>query len=770
MAFDALSRAVAGLLAIGCLSAAVGTACTHKAHQGGGAVSASARSAAASVPAAPGPDGSPDATAPNDERSADGTWALSWVDAVRLGHWERALQQLDGLDPKQRERAEIRYVHARVALALGRNVAAVQDLGGLEVVLPLLARDIALYRAEAQIQAGPSEDAARLLASQTDATALMHAAIAWEKAGRAKEAREAIDRAIAASQRGSDDVAVEAHAIRARIAEAAGDRVLAASDLRFVATRGPGRDEAGDIGEAIARLDPRRALSSSERVDRARRMAHDGDSQAAIQELDRAAHNSAAPLSQAELVFAKAMSLYLDRGHYAQAAEAFEQAAGLDSAMGAEATYRAAKAWARAEMNARAQAGYEQVKRRYPTSRWAERAAYQIARLGMLEAKWGQAALGYASYRARYPRGEDIQAARYEHAVSLLLAGQHAKARKALGALAGKDPDRLSAGALRHLQSIAAQLAGDTQSAMEGWSSLVREQPLSWPALVAGARLRAAGQPAALPIVPASGASLQPLNISLPEPARMLASLGLEHDAEQYLREHETHLAAEFGNRSGEATCLLYSSLGRAHRRYQVALHAVPGALLHSAPSSSSRWAWECSLPQAYPSVVRMLEQRESLPPGLIHAVMRQESGFNPEARSPAGAVGLMQLLPSTARKIADEFGVPYVPEQLFSPWFNLDLAARYLKKLLSSFGGEVPLAVAAYNAGPKAVAHWLQACGDLPLDLWVARIPYAETRGYVQRVMGNYARYSYLRGAEQAVTLVKLELPKGIELGADAY
>jgi soluble lytic murein transglycosylase len=81
-----------------------------------------------------------------------------------------------------------------------------------------------------------------------------------------------------------------------------------------------------------------------------------------------------------------------------------------------------------------------------------------------------------------------------------------------------------------------------------------------------------------------------------------------------------------------------------------------------------------------------------------------------------------------------------------------------------------VPLALAAYNAGPQAVARWLSSGEGLPLDLFVARIPYEETRTYVARVLSNAARYGYLEGGEGAVQAPSLELPKGVKLPENSY
>ena len=100
----------------------------------------------------------------------------------------------------------------------------------------------------------------------------------------------------------------------------------------------------------------------------------------------------------------------------------------------------------------------------------------------------------------------------------------------------------------------------------------------------------------------------------------------------------------------------------------------------------------------------------------------------------------------------------------------NIQLGAYYLAKLLRTFGGSAALAVGAYNAGPVAMSRWLESGETLPLDLFVARIPYSETRTYVRRVLGNLARYQYLTSPDGAIPTLSLELPKGARAGEDAF
>jgi soluble lytic murein transglycosylase len=131
-----------------------------------------------------------------------------------------------------------------------------------------------------------------------------------------------------------------------------------------------------------------------------------------------------------------------------------------------------------------------------------------------------------------------------------------------------------------------------------------------------------------------------------------------------------------------------------------------------------------------------------------VYAVARQESEFIWRAASGAGAKGLMQILPGTARETARRAGVAFDPGRLISdPAFNTQLGAAFLGEMLADEGGSAPLAYAAYNAGPGRVAQWLKAYGDprrgdIDMVDWIERIPFDETRDYVQRVSENAGVY----------------------------
>jgi soluble lytic murein transglycosylase len=145
----------------------------------------------------------------------------------------------------------------------------------------------------------------------------------------------------------------------------------------------------------------------------------------------------------------------------------------------------------------------------------------------------------------------------------------------------------------------------------------------------------------------------------------------------------------------------------------------------------------------------------------LALALTRQESSFNAAAVSSSNALGLMQLLPSTARDVAGRLGVPFIEEKLTrDPAYNVQLGSQYLAEMLKRFGGSYELAAAAYNAGPNRVARWLDpaSLGDprtSKIDMvdWIESIPFRETRNDVQRVMEGVVVYrSRLSGPFQTV------------------
>ncbi len=162
----------------------------------------------------------------------------------------------------------------------------------------------------------------------------------------------------------------------------------------------------------------------------------------------------------------------------------------------------------------------------------------------------------------------------------------------------------------------------------------------------------------------------------------------------------------------------------------------------------------------SYPEIPLIQESDTSLTP-LLHAVLRQESQFNPYAVSSAGARGLMQLMPQTARRVARRLKVRFTRTRLLTdPTYNIRLGGNYLEGLVRKYNGSYPLALAAYNAGEGRVRQWIRLWGDprrgeIDTVDWIELIPFSETRNYVQRVLEGLQVYrSRLAGSAVALGL----------------
>ncbi|MGH2399224.1 MAG: lytic transglycosylase domain-containing protein, partial [bacterium] len=159
------------------------------------------------------------------------------------------------------------------------------------------------------------------------------------------------------------------------------------------------------------------------------------------------------------------------------------------------------------------------------------------------------------------------------------------------------------------------------------------------------------------------------------------------------------------------------------------------------------REVWELAYPRAFwPEVVEM-SRRSGVDPHLSLAVMREESRFDQRAVSFANAVGLMQLLPSTARGVLGARDLTV--SGLMNPSLNIRSGTAYLGSLLRSYGGNVPLSVAAYNAGPGGVRR-SRSLARTDVPRFVETLRYTETRTYTQRVLQSYGIYRWLYGSER--------------------
>lgn len=160
------------------------------------------------------------------------------------------------------------------------------------------------------------------------------------------------------------------------------------------------------------------------------------------------------------------------------------------------------------------------------------------------------------------------------------------------------------------------------------------------------------------------------------------------------------------------------------------------------------------TLSQVYPLTYRQsLFQRAEeyqLDPYLVAALIRTESRFRPDATSAQGARGLMQIMPETGEWAAEQINIPYDAELLYDPDYNIRLGSWYLASLRQEFGGDMVLALAAYNAGHSNVQRWLSENRWTGEHATLDQIPFRETRNYVARVMRDHDFYKQMYGPDR--------------------
>ena len=167
------------------------------------------------------------------------------------------------------------------------------------------------------------------------------------------------------------------------------------------------------------------------------------------------------------------------------------------------------------------------------------------------------------------------------------------------------------------------------------------------------------------------------------------------------------------------------------------------------AAAKAKAWdALDVRFPTPYQDTFKHYATVQRVPSTELMAIARRESAFFPEAHSPVGARGLMQIMPATGKQVASELGRPHTRAELYEVEHNILLGSAYYRQLLDRFDGNRIFALAAYNAGPHRVDRWRNAKGDqVPVDIWVETIPYRETRNYVQAVLSYNVVFQYRLG-----------------------
>ncbi|WP_242361047.1 transglycosylase SLT domain-containing protein [Anaeromyxobacter sp. SG17] len=394
---------------------------------------------------------------------------------------------------------------------------------------------------------------------------------------------------------------------------------------------------------------------------------------------------------------------------------------------------------------------YEALAREYPDHPFADDALFFAAELELRGGRRAAALARLEQVAVRYPTGNFAAEALFQLAWQHRTAGAHAEALAALDRLdrlpgLGRD-QRLRS---RYWRARTLAEKGDA-SAARAFAALASDHPTEWYGLLARGRLpQDVVQTASFSAASSGGAApVWPLEAGpLGDDPRFLA--GVELLRMQLPEATAELLALDRRNLPEDAARLLVEALQRSGSANAAALVArtTLGPALKGGVDDRTADVWRATYPLPFRDMVEQWAKASSLDPDLLQALMREESRFNPSARSTTGALGLTQLMPRTARDVARGLKLGRVnPRMLHRPGLNIRLGAAYLAELLAEFEGSTARAVAAYNAGPVAVWRWVRASPDEELDAWVERIPISETRDYVKRVLGSYGAYRLVYG-----------------------
>ncbi|HZH03457.1 MAG TPA: transglycosylase SLT domain-containing protein [Myxococcaceae bacterium] len=398
---------------------------------------------------------------------------------------------------------------------------------------------------------------------------------------------------------------------------------------------------------------------------------------------------------------------------------------------------------------------YEVLARDYPNHAYADDALFFAAEMTLRngDVAGGQKLL--SQLVSRYPSGNYTAEALFksywvQRQGSSIDAGLTALSR--IDALSGIGATYEQVQRARYWRARTLKAMGRQGEALALMQRVAEEGASTYYGLLARARLRADSPEQAAQVVrraaaPMTPAQLWPLNAGLMAEDRHfrtgleLLRLGLPGAPQELL-------AVRRQGHKEEAIRLLFHLLqsGGHDAAASVVARAFLREGLGGPTAVETRMLWEAAFPHKFRRLVEKHSKAASVDPDLMQALIREESAFNPRARSATGALGLSQLMPQTAFQVARRLRASGVTrESLLLPYQNIRIGSAYLGNLTKMFEGNAAYAVASYNAGPLAVNRWLRRFPTAELDEWVEEIPVEETRNYVKRVLGSYSTYALL-------------------------
>jgi soluble lytic murein transglycosylase len=400
-------------------------------------------------------------------------------------------------------------------------------------------------------------------------------------------------------------------------------------------------------------------------------------------------------------------------------------------------------------------AAVEAAAARAPASHWSEAALFLAGNYYWTQLDRDRAVSYYKRVVENFPTASDAVAAHWRITWVAVLKRQPEAAEMLADHLRRFPGSQFTPDALYWLGRLAEE-SGNDALARSYYGKLHERYPQNYFENAAAARLAALGSGpiadadvlAAIPPVPPApvmGDAIPPAAADRQARADALRSIAFDSSAELELR-------AAYAI-TGEPRLLLeaaQAAVGAGHCGAAfVAIRQLYPQLESHAFANVPREVWQVAYPLPFSATIREWSAHAALDPMLTAGLIRQESAFEPEARSSANAMGLMQLLPKTARLVAASAKVRYSRVQLFDPDYNVHLGTIYFAELRKDFG-TVESALAAYNAGEDRVTSWTAGQAYRETAEFVDSIPFTETREYVEIVTRNADIYRQLYGVQQ--------------------
>lgn len=375
----------------------------------------------------------------------------------------------------------------------------------------------------------------------------------------------------------------------------------------------------------------------------------------------------------------------------------------------------------------------------------------------------GEVEGGLALYRGLFRRATSPDGQRtmlWKAGVAALRAGQNDRALINLRALNARRPTDDLQLAGQYWQAVAETRAGQTTAATRAFRALVDTRPYHYYGLQARARLVELSGEGAVPAPPPRQFPVLSLGASAPvraefKAAMVLARAGLVRDAAWYLRRLLE------GQRRNRGLALLAMRASAEAGDYGAVARLVvthfAGFMQRPAEGVPADF-YALVYPRPFIDAVSRAAGGRDIDPAFMFSLMRQESRFDPAARSLVGALGLFQIMPYTAAELGPRSGLDHLSGAdfenetvLLAPQVNAAIAATLAGDLFALFGGALAPVIASYNAGEERVEIWWESARGLREDLFVDTIPYSETRRFVREVLANVAGYRRVYGGTRA-------------------